>query len=120
MLGFLESRRGKRTTTASKATTNPIKSFNCNGLATLSTSHWVLSYIVERIDNQNERVSDESGFAYTLEWLRRWGHREQRTKELGHEEHEGNGYSRDKPLFATHSDHHLALEGIDAKCIVQH
>lgn len=79
-----------------------------------------LSYIVERIGNQNERMREEPGFAYMLERMVRWNHREQRTKKLGHEEQEGYGYGRDKPLFATQSEHHLASEGIDAKCIVQH
>lgn len=120
MLGFLQSGREERTTTASKATTNPIKSFNYHGLATRLDQPLGLSYIVERIGNENQRVSEESGFAYTLEWPVRWNHREQRTEELGHEEQEGYDYGRDKPLFATQSEHHPALEGIDAKCIVQH
>jgi hypothetical protein len=55
--------------TATKATTNPIKSLNCNRISNVLGSDFNMPYIMERICDQRKRMSVKSGFASTLERL---------------------------------------------------
>lgn len=81
--------------TATKATTNPIKSLSYKRISNDVNSNVNLSYIMERVRDQRKRMRIKSGFASRLEQLVIWKHGEKRTNELGHEERKRNGYRRE-------------------------
>lgn len=63
---------GGRTITATKATTNPIKSLSYKRISDDLSSNVNLSYIMERIRDQRKRMCIKSGFATRLEQLVIW------------------------------------------------
>ncbi|PTB45583.1 hypothetical protein M441DRAFT_65239 [Trichoderma asperellum CBS 433.97] len=88
-------RGGGRTMTATKATTNPIKSLSYKRISNNLSSNVNLSYIMERIRDQRKRMRIKSGFASRLERLVIWKRGEKHTNELRHEERKRNGYRRE-------------------------
>lgn len=81
--------------TATKATTNPIKSLSYKRISNDLNSEINLSYIMERIGDQRKRVCIKPGCASRLELLVIWKHGEKRTNELSHEERKRNDNCRD-------------------------
>lgn len=94
--------------TATKATTNPIKSLSYKRISNDLGSEVNLSHIMERIGDQRKRVCIKPGYALRLEQLAISKHVEKRTNELGHEERKRNGNRSDQTLLATQSNRHTA------------